>query len=70
MNIMEPKLLTEVESAEYHELPADQLDLVSGGRENGHYLIAGVSLDINWDQGSASWSIWGGAKGEIWGPGM
>lgn len=67
---MEPKLLTEVESAEYRDLRADDLNLVAGGRENGHYQIAGVSLDINWDQGSASWSIWGGIKGAIWGPGM
>ena len=67
---MEQKLLTEVESADYRELRADDLSLVSGGRDPGHYQLPGFDLDINWNQQSATWAFWQGGMGTVWGPGM
>jgi hypothetical protein len=62
MKIMEPKLLNVVEAAEYRELGADDLSLVSGGeKKNAHLQIAGfVRLDINWNSGLAVWRVGSG----------
>jgi hypothetical protein len=57
---MEPKLLPVVETPEYRELQADDLNLVSGGK-NAHLQIAGfVFLNINWEEGLADWVVGSG----------